>query len=322
MELSTAKGEAEDELAEFEALATRVRNWGRWGDDDEKGTLNHIGAAQRVRAAGLVERGEAISLALPIENGKGPMITGISNRFNPLHHMTVTGLEKGPVEMGGTTDITDDVLVIGCQTSTQWDALSHVYYDGRLYNGFEAASVTHAGAGHDHIEAVHREFFGRGVLLDMPRFKDEKTLPPGYAVSPAEMTACAESQGVELEQGDIVLLRTGALTRVVDNEWTAFHAEPRPGVHYSVAGWLDERRSAALASDNNAVEAPSTLAGLRNPFHMLALRDMGLHLGEFWDLERLAEDCAEDGRYEFMLVAQPLRIVGGTGSPLNPLAIK
>lgn len=303
-------------------LGERLSTWGDHGAEDEKGALNHITPQHRVDAARLVERGAVFSLAVPIKNGTGPMGINPVGRFNPLHHMTATGDVEGTLQMGATADFTDDVLVMGPHTTTHWDALCHVYYGDKLYNGFAAAEVDATGARRDGIDKVHDQFVARGVLLDMARFKGVEVLESGYAVTPGELDACAAQHGVEVRPGDILLVRTGAMSLVDGDDWSAFHAKPRPGLHYSVAEWLRDRRVAAVAADNNGVEPPSTLDGVRNPLHMLALRDLGVHLGEFWDLEELAEDCAQDGRYEFMLVAQPLRIHGGVGSPVNPLAIK
>jgi kynurenine formamidase len=311
-----------DGPAEIFALGDRLRTWNQFGGDDEKGALNYITAEHRIRAAGLVRRGAVFSLALPITDNQGPMRHNAIGRFNPLHHMTATGDVTGPLDMGAGTDFTDDMLVIGCHASTHWDALSHIYYGEQLYNGFPASDVGPNGAEHMGIEKVHEDLVGRGVLLDIPRSAGLETLEPGYAVTPEELDACASKHGVEIGQGDIVLVRTGTLTRVKGDDWEGFHASPRPGLHYSTVEWMVERKVAAVAVDNGAVEAPSTLPGVRNPLHMLALRDAGIHLGEFWNLEELAVDCAEDGVYEFMLAAQPLRIVGGVGSPLNPLALK
>lgn len=120
----------------------------------------------------------------------------------------------------------------------------------------------------------------------------------------------------------MLLIRTGAMSTVVDDDWSSFYAQPRAGLHYTAARWLGERKIAAVAADNHGIECPSDLPGVRNPFHMVALRDMGISLGEFWRLDPLAEDCAADGVYEFLLVAPPLRVEGGAGSPVTPLAIK
>jgi kynurenine formamidase len=304
------------------ALGRELSNWGQWGDEDEKGALNYIGPAERIAAAALVRQGKVFSLALPIEDGKGPMFPRPAGRFNPVHRMTVTGLSSGPIDLGGTTDFTDDYIMMGCQSSTQWDALCHVYYDDKLYNGYPASSVGNSGAARNSIDKVATEMFGRGVLLDIAAHKSASCLEPGYGITTEDLESCAEAQGVEVKAGDTLLIRTGVMSLVSGDDWTAYDAYLRPGMHYSTASWLKGKRVAAVACDNSGVEAVGVLERLRLPFHMLVLRDMGLHLGEYWYLDDLAADCADDGVYEFLLVAQPLRIVGAAGSPINPLAIK
>ncbi len=311
--------EPERSRAYLDAAAT-VSNWGRWGDDDEVGTLNLITAEKRRAAASLVKRGAVFSLALPLDS-RGPQRGG--RRSNPLHVMTRTGLDPESINgLGDGSQFTDDMVVLHLQSSTQWDALAHVYYDGELYNGFPAGSVDSRGARHCGIDRVHDRFVSRGVLLDVARLHDVTTLPPGHAISADELDRAAAAGGVAVEEGDIVLVRTGLMATWHDTgRWDAF-SEPQPGLHHEVATWLHERGVAAVAADNLMVEAMGVVDGVACPLHMLALRDMGLCLGEFWDLEELAADCAADGVHEFMLVAQALPFTGAVGSPVNPLALK
>lgn len=308
-------------VEDVKELGTRLRRWGHWGPDDEKGASNYITARERVRAAALVRRGKVFSLALPIQNGRGPMRSN-GNRFNPLHFMTETGESRGHTDLGGDADFTDDVLLMPLQSTTQWDALCHVYYEDTLYNGYPAASVTASGASRNGIGVVHSDFVGRGVLLDVARSEAVDCLPSGHAVTIEELDSCAVTQGVQIEEGDLILVRTGQMSRVKGFEdWSVFHG-PQAGLHFSVSEWLADHRIAAVAADNSMVEASGVVAGLRVPFHMIALRDMGVSLGEFWYLEDLAIDCEQDGVYEFMLVAQAMPVEGATGSPVNPIAMK
>ena len=308
-------------MASFEALLGTLKTWGRWGLDDEKGTLNYITPEMRRRAAGLVRQGKTFSLAIPIRHGSGPQAGGA--RINPLHLMTATGCDPtSRVDLGLNTRYVDDVLVMMVQGGTQWDALCHVYYDERLYNGFPATHVDSRGAQRDGIDKVHADFVSRGVLLDVARAQGVDCLRAGYAITTADLEATAARQGTRVGEGDIVLVRTGQMSTVGDfSSWNAFHGR-EAGLHWETAEWLHARRVAAVAADNSMVEATAQLPGVRVPFHMLALCNLGLHLGEFWYLEALAADCAADGVWECMLVAQALPIAGGSGSPVNPLALK
>jgi len=310
-------------MADFAELLEKLSNRGRWGDDDERGALNYVTEEKRRSAARLVRRGRTFSLSIPMANGRGPQ-RGLGGRVNPLHFMTATGCDpSGQVELGFGCRYTDDFLAITVQGGTQWDALCHIFYDGRLYNGHPASSVTSSGAGRNGIEKVHADFVSRGVLLDVARGQGVDCLEAGYAIRSADLEAAERAQGVRVESGDILLVRTGQMSTVGEDfsNWKVFHGR-EAGLHWETAAWLHERQVAAVAADNSMVEASGVLEGVAIPFHMLALCNLGIHLGEFWYLEELAEDCASDGVFEFMLVAQGLPIVGGTGTPVNPLALK
>jgi kynurenine formamidase len=308
-------------VAEFRKLLEGLKSWGRFGAEDERGALNYITDEKRRSAAALVRRGRAFSLAIPV-SASGPQ-SGAGGRVNPLHFMTATGCDPvSRVELGLGARYTDDFLAMTVQAGTQWDALCHIYYADRLYNGFPASSVDSSGARRNGIDKVHGDFVSRGVLLDIARLKATDCLSAGYAITTADLEAAEERQGVRVEEGDILLVRTGLMSQVKGfSDWSIFH-RPEPGLHWETAEWLDARRVAAVAADNMMVEAAGVLPGVMVPFHMLALCNLGIHLGEFWYLEELAADCAEDGVFEFLLVAQALPIAGGTGSPVNPLALK
>jgi kynurenine formamidase len=309
-------------MADFDELLARLKNWGRWGAGDERGALNYVTEDKRRRAAALVRRGRRFSLSIPVANGRGPQ-RGLGGRINPLHFMTATGCDPaGGVELGRGCRYTDDFLALTVQGGTQWDALCHIFYGDKLYNGFPASSITSSGAAKGGIEKVHADFVSRGVLLDVAREKGAACLEPGYAIRTADLEAAERAQRVTVESGDILLVRTGQMSTVKNfSNWKAFHGK-EAGLHWETAEWLHERQVAAVAADNSMVEASGVLEGVAIPFHMLALCNLGIHLGEFWYLEELAEDCARDGVFEFLLVAQGLPIVGGTGTPVNPLALK
>jgi kynurenine formamidase len=309
-----------DEVA---ALSSSLRRWGTWGSDDERGALNFISPAHIVAAARLIRRGQTFSLAIPIAHGEGPQRPNPLGRANPLHLMSATGLDDDPgANLGEGVGLTDDFLVLAVQGGTQWDALCHIYVDDTLYNGYPASDVDAKGAHRNGIDKVHDRFVGRGVLLDVARALGTEHLDPGYAITTEDLAATEERQGVEVGEGDFLLLRTGIMSTVGDfRDWSAFH-RAQPGLAYSTAPWLSDRKVAAVAGDTSALEASGQLSDLLVPLHMLMLHDMGIHIGELWYLEELAADCADDGIYEFFLAAQALPIKGGTGSPVNPLAIK
>ncbi|HLN17560.1 MAG TPA: cyclase family protein [Acidimicrobiales bacterium] len=313
----------DDETKLLEDLGAQVRNWGRWGADDERGTLNLITAEKRAAAASLVRRGAVFSLTIPLD-ADGPQGSDPRNpRRNPLHVLTRTGTDPPQVNgTGGTSRYTDDMVVMHLQAATQWDALAHVFYDDRLYNGFPAATATTRGATRLGMEKYYDELVSRGVLLDIARLHEVETLPAGHRVTAEELDEACTTQRVTVEAGDIVLLRTGLMAvRDRTGGWAAFEGAA-PGVHYTTATWFAEHGVAALACDNTAVESYGVLQHYAIPFHMLALRDMGMPLGEYWYLEELAADCADDRVYEFLLVAPGLRVTGAVGSPVTPLAMK
>jgi kynurenine formamidase len=306
----------------FEELAASVRNWGRWGPEDERGCLNLITDDKRRAAAALVRRGASFSLSIPLDDN-GPQAGG-GGRTNPSHVVTRTGNDPSTVNgIGGTAHYTDDLLVqFYLQAGTQWDALAHVFYDGQLYNGFPASGVTSKGTIHVGFDKYFDQLVTRGVLIDVARAQGLDTLPDDYVIDSAELDDVLSAEGVTIEPGDIVLVRTGLMAlHDATGSWAAFN-NPCPGVHYEVAAWCHRHDVAALAADNMAVEARIGWGDLGIPMHMLALRDMGMPLGEFWYLETLAADCATDGVYEFMLAAPGLRVTGALGSPVTPIALK
>jgi kynurenine formamidase len=324
---------------DLRAAARKLSNWGRWGDEDELGTLNYITPAAVAHAASLVRKGITFSLSVPFD-AYGPQ-GAHGFRRNPIHLMSVDGgdyeMTERLGEWGGPTEqrisdiwrgpmrFNDDYIMMPLQAATQWDALAHVYYDDQLYNGYASASVTSFGAARDGIDKVAEigMVAGRGVLLDVARHMGLEYLEPKAIIRPEDLDATAAGQNVQLASGDIVLVRTGWWLRYLQSRDGATWGPSSPGLSWRCAEWLHAREVAAVASDNVAVETSATeFPGILLPFHMLALRDMGLILGEMWNLEDLGRDCADDGVYEFMLVAQPLLITGAVGSPLNPVAFK
>jgi kynurenine formamidase len=304
--------------AEFTELAAKVNNWGRWGADDEIGTLNLIDAAAVRAAASLVRTGKRFPLAIPLST-EGPQLGYIKGRINPLRTMAAinTPLTGDPEQFCSS----DDVVVMGMQAGTHWDSLAHVSYAGRMYNGFPLESTTVDGASRAGIDKVGT-LVGRGVLLDLARAHGSDRLPGGHPVTADDLDAAVDLARVQIRPGDIVLLRTGQIQHFKAGDRVAYFA-PNPGPSMQSVPWFHEHDIAAVATDSATFEVfPCERDDVLLPVHLLHLVEMGLTQGQNFDLEALAADCADDGVYEFFLDATPLQFTGGLGSPVNPVAIK
>lgn len=300
-------------------LARRVSNWGRWGTEDERGTLNFVTPEVVRRGAACVKRGAVFNLGLPLA-ADGPQI-GQGGRVNPLHIMTATEGRLGAAPDGPR--YADDIIVMPLQCATQWDSLAHVYYGGQLYNGFPATNVTAGGAARDAIDRLGPGIVSRGVLLDLARARGVERLAPGLVIGPADLEAAERAQGVRVESGDVLLVRTGHLSVFTRDGDRVGYMRQMPGLGVACVEWLHAREVAAIASDTNAVEViPFEDPAVPLPVHALCIRDMGLTLGEMFDLDALAADCAADGVFQLFFSAPPLRVTGGVGSPVNPLVLK
>lgn len=307
----------------LEQYCSEYRNWGRWGDDDQLGTLNHITPEKVTESARLVQQGKVFSLQLPLD-GSGPQ-TGAFGRVNSIHQMVATGTDylagtQGyPLELG----VADDTLFLFLQGGTQWDALSHIFHEGKMYNGYDAGLVSSKGAELNGIEN-QKAVVSRGVLLDIPRSMGKDHLLPGEAITAEHLDAACAFHGVEVGTGDMVLIRTGDMARRRDLPgWDGYSAGDSPGLSLLAAPWLAEREVAAIATDTWGAEVrPNEIPGSFQPLHLVMIPTMGLFVGEIWYLDELADDCAADGIYEFQLVAPPLNIPRAVGSPVNPQAIK
>jgi len=309
-------------------LVTQYSNWGRWGDDDQVGTLNHVTPDDVVRAAGCIRSGKRISLALPFD-ASGPQ-TGGFGRFNPIHLMFRDG---GDILSGTIVDDfyggrdrhirgTDDMIIMPLQSGTQWDSLSHILFEDKMYNGYPAQHVTSKGATRNDIRQAADRTAGRGVLLDVARYKGVAALEAGYAISAEDLAGCAEAQEVEVGRGDFVLVRTGQLEERRGN-WGDYAGGSAPGLGFASIPWVAETEIAGLATDTWGMEVlPNETPDVFQPLHCVFIVAMGLYVGEIFDLEELGADCAADGQYDFFFCAPPLPISQGVGSPVNPMAIK
>jgi kynurenine formamidase len=305
----------------FHELARKVNNWGRWGADDEIGTINLITPDVVQRAAGCVRTGRARSLALPLSESEGVQTGAIPGRLNPTRTMVAvnTPLTGDPAAFCTS----DDLVVMGLQAGTHWDGLGHVSYDGRLYNGFPAAAIDVFGA---HKCGIHkiRTLVSRGVLLDVARVKGVDRLEGGYALTAEDLDAAEEQARVRVEAGDVVLIRTGQMQLLrQERPDKVAYGTPAAGPSLQTVEWFRERDVAAVATDNLTFEVyPSEDPAAQLPVHLLHLVEMGLTQGQNWQMEDLAADCAGDGVYEFLLEASPQPFTNAVGSPVNPVAVK
>ncbi len=304
-------------MEDFRAVGERLRNWGRWGKEDERGTVNLITPERLVAAAGLIRQGKVFDLGIPFD-AEGPQPGG--GRINPVRLMSETGADQ---LFPGGFRYADDYVFMPLQGASQWDGLAHVYYDDHLYNGYPATDVTPHGAARNSIDKQAKGVAGRGVLLDVARLHGVEWLEAGYVITPDDLDRAATAHGVEVKPGDVMLFRTGWRKKfLAEHDAPAFMAG-EPGLGMACTEWLHDHEIAAVCSDNWAIEVlpgedPDTVFNV----HMVLIRDMGMTLGEILDFEELSADCADDGTYEFFFCAPPIKFTKAVGSPINPLAIK
>jgi kynurenine formamidase len=289
---------------EYDALFQRVKNWGRWGPADQLGAANLVTEAKRRQAAALVRRGVTVSLA------HNPITEAAEDNASPFEHT---------MNRGFTTD-TYRVSYHGYAHS-HLDALCHILYKDQTYNGYARADVnTERGCAKLAIDNLKQGVITRGVLLDIPRLKGVPYLEPGTAVYQEDVEAWEKQAGVKVGPGDAVLLRTGRWARRDKvGPWPV--SRSAAGFHASIATWLRARDVAFVGSDAAAEVMPSLVEGVNLPVHTLVITALGINILDNQDLERLAETAASLKRWEFQLVINPMPVSGGTGSPLNTLAV-
>lgn len=301
---------ADMDSEQFDRLFNEVSNWGRWGEDDELGTLNLITPEKRRSAAGLVRAGRTVSLALELNKIADPW------NIHPFKHVV------NLAEMAGH-QVAGDVYTIDLHglVHTHLDSLPHFAHKGYFYNGVPYEEAKASGAARLGVENIGKNgIVSRGVLVDMPHFLGVEYLKPGYAITADDIVAWEKQHGVTIGAGDVLLIRTGRWAKLAqEGHWNFLEAAA--GVHVSLASWLRQRDVAVLGSDGVSDTAPSAVEGMAMPVHVLALVALGLPLLDNLDLEVLAEESQRSGRPTFLFVASPMRVPGGTGAPINPLAI-
>jgi kynurenine formamidase len=298
--------------AAFDALATQVCNWQRWPNESQRGALNFISPECVKEALATARLGRTISLGLPWNGVPGP-----DNAKPALHYMT----ELGDVESPEPT-VHKDFIGIDYhgKASSHLDALAHIAYRGELFAGVSARSVIDShGARHGAVTNL-QGIVGRGVLIDMPRVRNVEWLEPGSAVHRRDILMAESELGVHIRTGDVVLLRSGHVRRRgALGAWNSDEASA--GLHADAMPLIYERQVSVLGADGDSDVRPSPVEGVTSPIHVLALTMMGVPLLDNLDLEELAEACAAESRWEFLIVVSPLNVPGGTGSPVNPVAV-
>jgi kynurenine formamidase len=302
----------------------KLKNWGKWGADDQIGTLNYVTPEDIVRAASLIRTGKAFALGIPLDN-HGPQSGLFGGRWNPIHTMLATGTDA----IAGRQDwnklrYADDAINMPVQAATHWDSLGHIFYEDKAYNGHDAKLVDSRGLHVLGIEHSKNKMIGRGVLLDIPRFKNVPHLDDGYGISNEELDKCARAQNVEIRRGDFVIVRTGQMERCMEEkQWGGYAGGDAPGVKFENCFWCHDKQIAGICTDTWGVEVrPNETKDVNQPWHWVVIPSMGLTMGEMFYLKELADDCEADGVYEFFFAGPPLVITGGTGSPINPQAVK
>ena len=299
---------------EFGELFRALCNWDRWGPEDQRGALNHLTPERVAAAAGLVQEGVTVTLSLPLNTE-----AALHNPKPADHYMT----ELGPPDLAQhSVHFLKDYVGADYHNDghSHIDALCHIAYEGLMYNGRSASTVTDDGAEVNTIEVLEAGLIGRGVLLDIPRVRGVPWLEPGEHVFRDDLEAAEREQGVSVQPGDILLVRTGHALRLAElGPWDT--AAAKAGLHPTAMTLIGERCVAALGSDGNSDTAPSSTDGVDFPIHVLAIAAMGIHLLDYLQFEDLRASCEERERWEFLFASSPLRIEGGTGSPVNPTVV-
>ena len=305
-----------DELRE---LAATVSNWGRWGDDDERGTLNLVDAEATARGLAAAGQGRHRSLAIPLD-GTCPQYGGAPGRTAPLR--TMLAINETYVGTFGEAAFNDDTVTMSMAAGTHLDGLAHVSYDGFLYNGFPDSTVTASGGasrcGADKITPI----LSRAVLLDLPTVAGVDCLEPGYAITAADLDAAVEHAKVTLAPGDVLLVRTGQMQLLHRKKiWDYNHDSP--GLSVETIPWIRDHDLGVVLTDTYIYEVwPPQDWNTMMPVHMIHLRDMGQIQGQNVDMEGLAADCATDGRYDMLFWAAPEPFTGACSTPVNPIVTR
>jgi kynurenine formamidase len=290
--------------ADIDRMMTELSNWGRWGKEDQLGAINLITPAKRKQAASLVREGVSVSLARDAEKERA------ADNARPFEHV---------MSLSGPFSLDSYSVFYHGYAHTHLDALCHIFFQGKMYNGFSQNEVTQKGAARLSILNLKQGIFTRGILIDIARLKGVAYLEPETPIYPVDLEAWEKKAGIKVSSGDVIFIRTGRWARrAAVGPWNV--GASAAGLHASCARWLKQRDVAMIGSDAASDVVPSGVEDVMLPIHQLVLVAMGVHIFDNCDLEALGEAAAKRNRWEFLLTAAPLAVPGGTGSPLNPIA--
>ena len=309
-----------------EVLADAPTNWGKWGADDEVGALNYLTADEVMRGVRHIQKGEVFTLQRLIGDPKGDPVWPGRTPAERTQILDESNWDSdGAPQFPGGLHYADDKINAFLQGSTQYDALGHLWYDGKIWNGYDARTTVGGLSKASVVPIAERGVVGRGILLDIARWRGKNTLDKGETFTHEDLMACAEAQGTKIEKRDILILRTNFLQLFHDQGDAFYEGFNEPGLVYSpeLVQWFQDMEIPNLATDTIANEVtydPNN--GVALPLHCALMRNLGVTLTEICDLEKLAANCAEDGQYTFFYAAAPLKVSLAAGSPVNPMVIK
>jgi kynurenine formamidase len=310
-----------------EFLKDAPSNWGKWGPDDEIGSLNYLTPTEVMRGIRHVKQGKVMTLQRLINNPRGdPVSQGRTGaRVSMLTDESSWDKEDAP-QLPGGVHYADDYIETFLHGSSHYDALGHVWYDGKIWNGYDARTTVGGMKKASVLPIAEKGVVGRGILLDMAHYRGKAALGKGETFTHEDLKECAASQGTKIENHDILLIRSGFLNTFFEVSREEFYGDfNEPGLTYSLelVRWFQDMEIPNLVTDTIANEVtlePNT--GVVLSLHCALMRNLGVALTEIIDLNRLAEDCAADNQWTFLYVAAPLKVVEGTGSQVNPVVIK
>jgi kynurenine formamidase len=308
-------------------LKDMPKNWGRWGAEDEVGSLNFLTQAEVLRGIGSVKSGKTFTLQVQMGHPKGDPVWPGRNQAQRINVLDeghwLCG--KGPA-FPGELHYADDVMFMYLQGSTQYDALGHVWCDEKLYNGYDANTTIGGMSKVRVLPLAERGIVGRGVLIDMARHRGKACLDIGETFTHDDLLAAAKKQGVTIEKHDVLVIRTGWIKKFYETDRAEFYKTfVEPGLTYTpeLVKWFHTMEIPNLVTDTIANEVTiDPVSGVALPLHVALMRNLGVAFTEIAMLESLADDCAADGQWSFLYVAAPLKVVGGSGAPVNPVVIK